>query len=36
MKFHNSIHELGMIHKFNNTQENKILFKYPIHEQNFI
>jgi hypothetical protein len=26
MKFHNSSHELGMIHKFNNTQGNKILY----------
>jgi hypothetical protein len=25
-----------MIHKFNNTQGNKISFKYPIHEQSFI
>jgi hypothetical protein len=30
MKFHNFSHELGMIHKFNNTQGNKISFKYPI------
>jgi hypothetical protein len=36
MKFHNSNHKLGMIHKFNNTQGIKISFKYPIHEQNFI
>jgi hypothetical protein len=34
IKFHNSSHELGMIHKFNNTQRNKISFKYPIHESN--
>jgi hypothetical protein len=25
-----------MIHKFNNTQGNKISFKYPINEQSFI
>jgi hypothetical protein len=36
MKFHDFSHELGMIHKFNNTQGNKISFKYPIHEQSFI
>jgi hypothetical protein len=36
MKFHNSSHELGMIHKFNNTQGSKISFKYSIHEQSFI
>jgi hypothetical protein len=36
MKFYNFSHELGMIHKFNNTQGNKISFKYSIHEQGFI
>ena len=33
MKFHNSSHELEMIHKCNNTQGNKMI-NLPIHEQN--
>ena len=35
MKFHNSSHELGMIHKCNNTQGNKMI-NHPIHEQSFM
>ena len=38
MKFHNSSHELGMIHKCNNTQGNKMVYiiKHSIHEQSFM
>ena len=35
MKFHNSSHELGMIHKCNNTQGNKMI-NHSIHEQSFM
>jgi hypothetical protein len=36
IKFHNFSNELGMIHKFNNTQGDKISFKYPNYEESFI
>ena len=36
MEFHNSSHELEMIHKYNNTQGNKMIFKHSIHEQSFM
>ena len=38
MEFHNFSHELEMIHNFNNTQGNKMIYinKHSIHEQSFM